>query len=644
MSRLRTRLETALGAVLASADEVACCGCVACFEDDVLVVDAADCSHSGRLESNPACRDVAVGALVERDAETVRIETEGIERVYEDDAAALLTAAGRFVEQCRFHDERLARMARSDPLGACREATGRADVVADIAAETGLAALAERAESYETVLAPYVGPTVSRWRVDVTPPANARLATVRELDTGATVRRYTRPDEPPRYQLIPLEAQLSDSALTVLADAYRRLGNGEFAGGDRAPARAVRAVVEGVDHDIESPEGNNQVDAPVQTVARVLRKHTRGYGLLEDLFGDAALSDAFVTAPPASNPLRVRVDGDTLETNIRLTASGVAALSSRFRRVSGRAFSRADPTLDATSTIADRRVRVAGVTEPTSPETAFAFRAHDRTVWTLPALIANGTMTTEAAALLSVAVERGRSLLLAGPRGAGKTTLLGALLWELPPTVRTVLIEDTPELPVGPLQDAGRDVQSLVAGADGEELSPAAALRTALRLGDGALAVGEVRGEEAAVLYEAMRVGANSEAVLGTIHGDSAASVYERVVTDLGVSASSFGATDLVVSLEIESGGTRRLRAIEEVRRSEDGPVFDALFDRADGGLTATGRIDRGNSTLVAALARPDESYKTVRQALAKRERLLSDLADRSESGADPVTARDGSR
>ncbi|PSP29234.1 hypothetical protein BRC65_00650, partial [Halobacteriales archaeon QH_2_65_14] len=40
------------------------------------------------------------------------------------------------------------------------------------------------------------------------------------------------------------------------------------------------------------------------------------------------------------------------------------------------------------------------------------------------------------------------------------------------------------------------------------ELSPAEALRTALRLGDGALVVGEVRGEEAAVLYEAMRVGA----------------------------------------------------------------------------------------------------------------------------------------
>jgi type IV secretory pathway ATPase VirB11/archaellum biosynthesis ATPase len=229
-------------------------------------------------------------------------------------------------------------------------------------------------------------------------------------------------------------------------------------------------------------------------------------------------------------------------------------------------------------------------------------------------------------------------VLLAGPRGAGKTTLLSALLWELPPTVRTVLIEDTPELPVAPLQTSGRDVQALRASTDNDELSPAETLRTALRLGDGALVVGEVRGEEASVLYEAMRVGANSEAVLGTIHGDGAEDVQERVVSDLGVTASSFGVTDLIVTLERVDGEGRRVRCLEEVHNGEN-VTFETLFERTEDGLTSTGRIGRGNSALVNALAGPAEVYADVRDALERRERLVRELADTSRTGGKDVTA-----
>ncbi len=69
-----------------------------------------------------------------------------------------------------------------------------------------------------------------------------------------------------------------------------------------------------------------------------------------------------------------------------------------------------------------------------------------------------------------VVAERGGARLVAGPRGAGKTTTLGALLWELPHEVRTILIEDTPELPAASLQSDGRDVQALrTASGDGPQ-------------------------------------------------------------------------------------------------------------------------------------------------------------------------------
>jgi len=610
------------------------CGCVASFDGEELVVDAADCTGGGRLATEQDCRRTVVGALTERDAGAVRVETAGVERIYDDGAAALLTAAGRFVERVALREERLAARARRDPLAAAREATGRADAVADIAAETGLAELAARAGSYETALAPCEGPTVSRWRVERGLPPDAELLAVRELETGATVRHYER-DGPDRYQLDPAESRLDDDALAALATAYERLATGGIEGGDRAPARAIHAVVAdrtgraNTDSEVET-------DLPVEQLVSVLEKHTRGHGLLSDLFADGRVSDVFVTAPAADNRVRVTVDDETLVTNVRPTPRAIEGLSSRFRRESGRAFSRADPTLDATTTVADRRVRVAGVTDPTSRGTAFAFRAQDRDVWTLPALVGNGTVTVRAAALLSVAVERGSALLAVGPRGAGKTTMLGALLWELPPAVRMVVIEDTPELPVGPLQEAGRDVQPLLAGDRGGAVSPAEALRTALRLGDGALAVGEVRGEEAGVLYEAMRVGAHSEAVLGTIHGDGGEAVYERVVSDLGVPSSSFGATDLLVTLERADDG-RRVRLVEEVVGGDE-PRFETLFERAGDGLTPTGRVDRGNSRLVASLAAPEESYADVRDQLAARERLLEALVARGATDGEQVT------
>ena len=207
-----------------------------------------------------------------------------------------------------------------------------------------------------------------------------------------------------------------------------------------------------------------------------------------------------------------------------------------------------------------------------------------------------------------VAIVLSAAILVTGARAAGKTTFLSALLRAVPADARTVVIEDAPELPVSALQSEGRDVQALRATAegDGAAVSTADALRTALRLGESALAVGEVRGEEAAVLYEAMRVGAGASAVLGTIHGDGGRDVRERVVSDLGVPASSFAATDLVVTLADAPDG-KHVTAIEE-----HGEAFAPIFERTPTGLESTGRLDRGESATVAALTASDETYADV--------------------------------
>ncbi|MFC7226046.1 ATPase, T2SS/T4P/T4SS family [Salinirubellus salinus] len=601
------------------------CGCEPTFEADRLHLDARECPGSGRLAERPGCRETVVGALERRDAAAVVVRTAGVERRYAGDGAALLLAAGRFAARVGHLDGALVQRARRDPLGAATRAAGRGRTspVARIAAETGLSAC--DTTDYRSLFAPVRRPAVADARLRRGPPPDARFLDRSDLQTGAVVRRYARPDGTRTYHLDPPAWRLDDDTLATLADAHERLArvapptsgrrlrtasvesrsaSGER-GGDRAARRAVAAVA--------GPE------EPTELLAAVLEKHTGGLGVVADLLADSRVSDVFATTPVTENPLRVRVADETLETNVTLTEAGAAALASRFRLTSGRSLSRASPTLDATTRVAGRRVRVAAVTGPLSDGTGFAFRAHDPDPWRLADLVANGTLPPETAALLATAVARGAAVLVAGPRGAGKTTLLGALCWAVPERTRTLVVEDTPELPVGPLQRAGRDVQALrVASDDGPSVPVAEALRTALRLGDGALALGEVRDAEAAsVLFDAMRVGAGDGAVLGTVHGEGAGAVRERVASEFGVAPTAFRATDCVVTLG-RSGDERRLRAVEEVVPGDDGPAFEALYDGVP-----TGRVDRGQSRLLATLTGQDETYADVRAAVDRRRRAF---------------------
>ncbi|MFH1750333.1 MAG: ATPase, T2SS/T4P/T4SS family, partial [Candidatus Micrarchaeota archaeon] len=157
------------------------------------------------------------------------------------------------------------------------------------------------------------------------------------------------------------------------------------------------------------------------------------------------------------------------------------------------------------------------------------------------------------------------------------TSLLQAMMQEIPQNLRIIVQEDTLELPVHSLKHLGFSIQRLKTRAplgmqSESEVSAEDALRTALRLGDSVLIVGEVRSVEARALFEAMRVGAVGNVVMGTIHGESAYSIWDRIVNDLGVPTTSFKATDFaVVATQIRFKGSlkraRRLIEITEVKK-----------------------------------------------------------------------------
>lgn len=175
------------------------------------------------------------------------------------------------------------------------------------------------------------------------------------------------------------------------------------------------------------------------------------------------------------------------------------------------------------------------------------------------------------AGLMSFVIDGGRALLVAGGRSSGKTSLLNAMMLEIMRKFRICVQEDTLELSVPLMIQLGYNIQRLksrsVITRVEAELPADEALRTALRLGDSVLIVGEVRSIEGKALFEAMRIGALANVVAGTIHGESAYGVYDRVVNDLGVVATSFKAIDLITicSMLRTPDGLHRFRRVTEV-------------------------------------------------------------------------------
>jgi flagellar protein FlaI len=224
-----------------------------------------------------------------------------------------------------------------------------------------------------------------------------------------------------------------------------------------------------------------------------------------------------------------------------------------------------------------------------------------------------------AAGLLSFLIDGSVSMLVAGGRGSGKTSVLGALMLEILPKTRQVTLEDTLELPVEQLRDLNYNIERLktrsVITKVTTEMPAEEALRTALRLGDSALIVGEVRSSEAKALYEAMRIGALSNVVAGTIHGESAFGVFDRVVNDLGVPKTSFKATDIIPickSLRSSDGmhRFRRMTEITEVRKNwstdpqkEDGFVNLMEYSGKKDELVPTDTFKNGESEVLNRIA-----------------------------------------
>jgi type IV secretory pathway ATPase VirB11/archaellum biosynthesis ATPase len=406
---------------------------------------------------------------------------------------------------------------------------------------------------------------------------------------------------PPEYTLTPEKYFIISKTKEIVAE-YRPASSSSSVGANTKEyfKRVFLSTVKGVAKAYKIPLSLQEQEALTEIVTR----YTVGYGILELLLEDRTITDIYVDAPIGNKPIKlIHSKFGECKTNILYSVDEAKSVVSKLRSESGRPFDEAHPVLDYDLPDFDTRVAVIG--PPLSPDgLAFAFRLHKNTPWTLPQLIDVRGINSLSAGMLSFFVDMQSTIMVAGSRGSGKTSLMTALMLEIPQSTRILCQEDTLELPGTYMKNIGFNIQRLKTQSaisvskTGIEVPPDEALRVGLRLGDSSIIVGEVRSVEAKVLYEAMRVGAAGNVVMGTIHGDSAYSVWDRVVNDLEVPTTSFKATDIItVSRPIRFEGSlkrvRRLTEITEVKKhwisdpQNEGGLLDlmqysAKYDRLD--------------------------------------------------------------
>jgi len=358
------------------------------------------------------------------------------------------------------------------------------------------------------------------------------------------------------YHLVPPENSLSEDYNMLLNLARGVLIEHQPRAEEFTDTERTRQVFLNISKDLLRDLAQNKgikLDySDLNRLATILVRHTIGFGLIEVLLQDKKLQDISLNAPISLTKIFIRhQDYDECSTNILPSQEDVDSWAAKFRMISGRPLDEANPILDTQLEIGKIRARIAIIQRPLSPEgLAYAIRRHREEPWTLPLFIKNKMINPFAAGLLSFLIDGSRTLLIAGTRSSGKTSLLGSLMFEIIPKYRIIVIEDSLELPFDSLRKLNYDILRMKVRSallkTTAEVSADDGIRTSLRLGDSCLIIGEVRSVEAKALYEAMRIGALANVVAGTIHGASPYGVFDRVVNDLEVPATSFKATDII--------------------------------------------------------------------------------------------------
>jgi flagellar protein FlaI len=327
-----------------------------------------------------------------------------------------------------------------------------------------------------------------------------------------------------------------------------------------------------------------------------------GYGKIDPLMRDPLIED--ISTDGVNIPIYVwhRLY-ESLPTNIMFKdAAELDSFVVRLAYLSGKNISIATPILDA-SLPEGSRIQLTYGREVTRRGSTFTIRRFRADPLTISDLIEFNTLSSGIAAYLWYLIEHRASVMVAGGVASGKTTLLNSLSMFIKPEMKIVSVEDTQEINL-PHENW---IPSVVrAGFKGDDKRSSTItlfdlLKTAVRQRPDYIIVGEVRGEEAYTLFQAMATG---HLGMCTIHAESAKAVINRLESEpMNIPKSLIAMTNIILVMErteVNGKPTRRVSVTTEVQGFETktneiptqevfrwNPKFDKFTSSGDSALLA---------------------------------------------------------
>jgi pilus assembly protein CpaF len=199
---------------------------------------------------------------------------------------------------------------------------------------------------------------------------------------------------------------------------------------------------------------------------------------------------------------------------------------------------------------------------------------------TMETLIKLNTITEEAALFLEKLVKSKYNMFICGGTGSGKTTFLNVLSNFIPSDERIITIEDSAELRLSNVENLAR-METRNANTEGYgEIPMKALIKTSLRMRPDRIVVGEVRGEEALDMLQAMNTGHDGS--MSTGHANSVKDMLTRLETMVLMAAplpleairkQIASSLDIMIFLSRFRNGSRKVTEITEVLGFENGEI-----------------------------------------------------------------------
>lgn len=318
--------------------------------------------------------------------------------------------------------------------------------------------------------------------------------------------------------------------------------------------RAVRQII--VDYRIRV------TDIGQQRVLYYIERDFIGLGPIQVAMLDQGIEDISCDGPREGLFMFHR-SFESIPSNIVFSSDAdVDAFVIRLAQRSGKSISISDPILDAALPDGSRLQATLG-REVTENGSTFTIRRFKPDPFTPIDLVRFGSMSKELLTYFWFIVENGSSLIFSGGTASGKTTGLNAISQFIPPQAKIVSIEDTREVNL-PHKNWIKAVTRTGSSSEGTgEIGMFELLKASLRQRPEYIIVGEVRGIEASVAFQAMATG---HTVYSTMHADSARSVVYRLENEpINVPRLVLQALDVIaIQGQVRYKG-QRLRRIKEV-------------------------------------------------------------------------------